>query len=512
MTSPTGTDRPWPALWALVIGFFMIMVDTTIVSVATPTIMTKLDANVSSVVWVTSSYLLAYAVPLLITGRLGDRVGPKWVYLVGLATFTLSSLWCGLSGTIEMLIVARVFQGLGAAMMVPQTMAVITRTFPPERRGKAMSLWGAVAGVATMVGPILGGVLIDAIGWEWIFFINVPVGVVGFVVALRLVPRLTTHSHRFDLVGVVLSALGMFGIVFGIQQGSSYDWDYRTWLLIGGGIVVMAIFVGWQRWGSREPLVPLGLFRDRNFSLSNIAITAVGFLMISFALPAMLYAQAVLGLDPTHAALLTIPMSVIGIILAPIVGRLVDTKHPRYLAGFGLLCASGGVFGLSRVMGADTPIWQLLLPIGLLGLGVAFTFSPLGASANRNLPMSQAGAGSGVFNTSRQVGAVLGSAAIAALMSSRIAADLPAMSGGSAQASEASVESLPSPLLAGFADAMGESLLLPAAVVLIGFGAAAFLVLPKHLAAEGASSDRTASSDGVATFDDHESTSAPVGH
>ncbi len=492
MTDHPATERPWPALWALVIGFFMIMVDTTIVSVATPTIMSKLHADVTDVVWVTSSYLLAYAVPLLITGRLGDRVGPKWVYLTGLATFTLSSLWCGLSGNIDMLITARVFQGLGAAMMVPQTMAVITRTFPPERRGKAMSLWGAVAGVATMVGPILGGVLIDAIGWEWIFFVNLPVGLIGFVVALRYVPRLATHSHRFDLVGVMLSALGMFGIVFGIQEGSNYNWDYRSWLLVGGGLVVMVAFVGWQRWGSSEPLVPLGLFSDRNFSLSNVAITAVGFLMIAFSLPAMLYAQAVLGLNPTHAALLTIPMSVIGIVLAPIVGRLVDTKHPRYLAGFGTLAAAVAVFWLSRIIGPDTPIWQLLLPIGLLGFGVAFMFSPLGVSANRNLPMSQAGAGSGVFNSARQVGAVLGSAAIGALMSSRLAADLPAVSGGSAQSAETGVRSLPPQLLGGFSDAMAESLLLPAAVILAGFVAAVFLVLPRHLAATQQGADVSA--------------------
>lgn len=483
MTPQPSQRSAWPALWALVIGFFMIMVDTTIVAVATPTIMRDLDAGVTNVVWVTSSYLLAYAVPLLITGRLGDRIGPKWVYLIGLATFTLSSLWCGLAGNIEMLITARVFQGLGAAMMVPQTMAVITRTFPPERRGKAMSLWGAVAGVATMVGPILGGVLIDAIGWEWIFFVNVPVGVIGFVIALRFVPQLEIHSHRFDLIGVVLSAAGMFGIVFGIQEGSNYDWDYRSWLLIGGGIAAMAVFLGWQRWGSKEPLIPLRLFRDRNFSLSNVAITATGFLMISFALPMMLYAQTVLGLDPTHAAMLTIPQSVFGIILAPIVGNLVDTKHPRYLAGFGLLTASASVFWLSRAIGPDTPIWQLLLPIGLLGIGVAFIFSPLGVSANRNLPMSQAGAGSGVFNTSRQVGAVLGSAAIGSLMSSRLAADLPAMPGGSGQPTEAGAGKLPASLLGGFSDAMAESLLLPGAVILAGFGAAAFLVLPKHLAA-----------------------------
>src|SRR4051795_2044264 len=211
--------RPWPALFALCLGFFMILVDTTIVTVATPAIISDLHADVNSVVWVTSAYLLAYAVPVLITGRLGDRYGPKNLYLVGLTVFTAASLWCGLTNSIEMLIAARVLQGLGAGILTPQTMAVITRIFPAEKRGQAMALWGATAGVATLVGPILGGILVDALGWEWIFFINVPVGVLGFVLAVRLVPSLETRMHKFDWLGVALSGVGMFLLVFGIQQG-----------------------------------------------------------------------------------------------------------------------------------------------------------------------------------------------------------------------------------------------------------------------------------------------------
>ena len=225
---PGHTQRnPWPALWALVIGFFMILVDTTIVSVANPAIKAALDPstnNLDNVVWVTSAYLLAYAVPLLITGRLGDRFGPKRVYLVGLAIFTLASLACGLSGTLEMLIVFRAAQGLGASLMTPQTMAVITRTFPPTQRGAAMGLWGATSGVAMLVGPLAGGLLVDAFGWEWIFFINLPVGVIGFVLAWMLVPDLETHEHRFDILGVFLSAIALFLIVFGLQEGEHYDW------------------------------------------------------------------------------------------------------------------------------------------------------------------------------------------------------------------------------------------------------------------------------------------------
>src|SRR6476469_9398350 len=228
MVDNTGDRSPWPALWALCVGFFMILVDTTIVSVATPTILADLHTDVDAVVWVTSAYLLAYAVPLLITGRLGDRFGPRRLYLLGLVVFTLASLWCGLAQNVETLIAARVVQGLGAAVMTPQTMAVITRIFPPDRRGSAMAIWGATAGMATLVGPILGGVLVDGLGWEWIFFINVPVGLVGFALAWRLVPTLTTHPHKFDIPGVLLSALGLFLVVFGIQEGETYDWGTIT--------------------------------------------------------------------------------------------------------------------------------------------------------------------------------------------------------------------------------------------------------------------------------------------
>ena len=261
----TGTNRthvqrsPWPALWALVIGFFMILVDTTIVSVANPAIKAALDpdtANLDNVVWVTSAYLLAYAVPLLITGRLGDRFGPKKIYLIGLAIFTLASLGCGLSSTLEMLIVFRAVQGLGASLMTPQTMAVITRTFPSTQRGAAMGLWGATSGVAMLVGPLAGGLLVDGLGWEWIFFVNLPVGVIGFVLAWMLVPHLETHPHRFDIVGVFLSAVGLFLVVFGLQEGEHYDWAPWVWAMIVGGVLVMALFLWQQSRTKSEPLCP----------------------------------------------------------------------------------------------------------------------------------------------------------------------------------------------------------------------------------------------------------------
>lgn len=477
--------RPWPALWALLVGFFMILLDSTIVSVATPALMTALDADVAAVIWVTSGYLLAYAVPLLITGRLGDRFGQRGLYIGGLAVFALASAWCGLADSIAVLVAARVVQGLGAALMAPQTMSIITRIFPPERRGAAMGLWGATAGVATLVGPILGGVLVDSVGWEWIFFINVPVGIAGIVLALRFVPALERHPHRFDLLGVVLSAIGMFCVVFGIQEGERYDWGvidggpFTVWSVIAVGLIFLAGFVLWQAFNTGEPLLPLALFADRNFALANVAIAAVGFAVTAMALPLMLYTQNVRGLSPTASALLLVPMAVITAALSPVVGRATDRIDPKWLAALGLLCFAAALGWLGAILGPDVAIWQLEPPIALLGVANALVWSPLSISATRNLPGRLAGAGSGVYNTLRQTGAVLGAAAIAALMQSRLVAELGA--GAAAQTG-----AVPAASASGYGAAMGQSLALPALVLLLGLAAVLGFARPERLIAVAA--------------------------
>jgi EmrB/QacA subfamily drug resistance transporter len=476
----TASYNPWAALLALCLGFFMILVDTTIVSVATPSIISDLRAEVNSVVWVTSAYLLAYAVPVLITGRLGDRYGQKRLYLLGLVVFTLSSLWCGLTGSVEWLIVARVFQGLGGALMTPQTMATITRIFPAESRGKAMAMWGATAGVAMLVGPILGGVLVDSLGWEWIFFINVPVGVVGFVMAWRLVPRLETHPHRFDWLGVALSGAGMFLLVFGIQEGHQYDWGtivgpVSVWSLIIAGLVVFGLFVVGQLRNRQEPLVPMALFRDRNFSLANVAISSMGFGTTAMAFPLMLYAQLVRDMSPTASALLLSPMAVMAMVLAPIVGRWTDRVHPRYLTGAGFALLVGSLFWLVGAMEPGSPLWQLLLPLTFFGVGNALVWAPNSATATRNLAMHQAGAGAGVYNATRQVGAVLGSAVIAVLMDSRLAAQgLEFRPRGEAGGQ------LPDQVLGAFSDAMAQAMLAVPVALLVGLVAALCFERPRH--------------------------------
>ncbi|MQY28638.1 DHA2 family efflux MFS transporter permease subunit [Nocardia aurantia] len=460
----TTQRNPWLALGALVVGFFMILLDMTIVAVANPAIMTDLHTDINKVIWVTSAYLLAYAVPLLITGRLGDRVGPKNIYLIGLVVFTLSSLWCGLSGSIEMLIAARAVQGLGAALMTPQTMAVITRTFPPHQRGAAMGAWGGVAGLATLVGPILGGVLVDGLGWNWIFYINVPIGVIAFALAWVLVPKLETHRHKFDLTGVALSAVGMLLLVFGIQEGNDRHWDATIWGLIIAGVLVLGVFLYTQARNTGEPLVPLSLFRERNFALANLGIAAMGATMTTLMVPAYFWLEAVRGYTPSQSGLVFAPMAVATGIFGPIVGKISDRMNPKVLPTLGFAVFSAVVFTYAAMMTPHSPIAVFMIIGVASGFANACIWAPLASTATRNLPIQQAGAAAGVYNTTRQIGSVLGSAAISALVSSRVSAQ--GLVTG--KMSEGAGSHIPAALAGKFSTALSQSMLLPGFILLIG--------------------------------------------
>ena len=499
-------EKPWVAMWSLVIGFFMILLDTTIVTVALPHMQHELNASLSAVIWVTSAYLLAYAVPLLITGRLGDRFGQKQMYLLGMVVFTLSSLWCGLSPNVEMLIVARVVQGIGASLMTPQTMSIITLMFPPHKRGVAMSVWGAAAGIASLVGPIAGGLLVDGPGWTWIFFINIPIGVIGTYLAVRNIPHFPSKQHNFDWLGVVLSAIGLFLMVFGIQEGSTYDWGIITeslwgtgipvsvWGMIIAGIIVFTLFIVWQAVNRKEPLVPLGLFKDRNFSVSNIAIAAMGAHTLTLAFPTTIYFQQVRGMSPTQAALMTAPLALFSGALSPLVGKRLGTSNPKWYAvsGFALLVV--GFIVLRALMTADQSLALLLVPFAILGIGNSMIWGPLAVTATRNLPPRLAGAGSGVYNETRQVAGVLGSAGIATLMGGLIADQIAqtmqrmrpsgtGAGGGAMSAPAVSGEGMsggqvPDFLREPIATAMNDSLMLALALAAVGMVACLFFAKP----------------------------------
>lgn len=444
--------NPWGAMWAMLIGFAIVLLDVTIVPVANPTIMVEFGlTDYDTLMWVTSAYLLAGAVPLLFAGRLGDRFGPKRIYLIGLAVFTAASLWCGLAASIDMLITARVGQGIGSALLLPQTMVMITRIFPPDRRGVAMSFWGATAAVATFVGPLAGGILVTTLGWRWIFLVNVPLGIVGVVLALWLVPAQEMHRHRFDVGGIVLSGAGMFLVVFALQEGQANHWNAWIWAAMAVGLGCMAAFVYWQSINPGEPLIPLQVFADRNFSVCSIGIAAMGLVSAAMLAPVVFYAQTVCNLSPLQSALVTTPNPVVSGLVAPLVGRIVDTRHPRPIVGFGFLGVAISLIWISLAMRWNTSVWWLLAPMALYGLATSFVWEPTAAIATRRLPVRLAGAAAGVYSATRHLGATLGSAGAAALIGAR-------------------VPHTP------FSGALAEVMLLPVVVAALGCAAAWYLI------------------------------------
>ncbi|PRQ10768.1 MFS transporter [Corynebacterium sp. 13CS0277] len=424
----------------------MILLDQTIVAVATPDFQQELGADLNAVVWVTSIYLLTFAVPLLVTGRLGDRYGQRRVYMAGMALFTASSLACGLAPNIETLILARAVQGFGASLLTPQTMAVINRLFPRDKRGAAMGIWGAVAGLATLTGPLLGGFIVSAVGWQWIFFINVPIGVLSLVLVSLWVPKMQTMARSLDAASVVVSIAGVFAIVFSVQEGPNLGWPWWLFVILGLGVALIVWFLKLQASAQRrgaEALVPLAIFANHNFSMGVFSISMMGFASAGTMLPMMLYLQDSAGLSASRAGLMLAPMAVISGGLAPFVGRMSDTSHPRTLSmiGFGTMTLS--MVALVVTMREGVPVVWVLVPIVLMGFGNAFVWSPNSATSMRDVPMSMVGAASGVYNTSRQVGSVVGAAVIGA-----------AMQVGVAHTS--------------YGNAMGLSMILPAIALLAG--------------------------------------------
>ncbi|UZN04357.1 MDR family MFS transporter [Cellulomonas sp. S1-8] len=463
-TTAPGVDlqgrSPWSILPPLCLGFFMIMVDTTIVNIAVPTLQAEFDASLVTVGWVNSAYLLTFAVLLLVTGRLGDRYGPRPVFVAGLVVFTLASLACGLAGSVGVLIAARAVQGIGGALMTPQTMAMITRVFPAHKRGAAMGIWGAVAGVATITGPVLGGLLVETAGWEWIFFVNIPVGFVALWLARTRLPALPTHERSFDVLGVVLSVVGLGLLVFGLQEGAAYSWGtivgpITVPLVIGAGAVVSGAFLLWQHHQGDDALLPLRLFLHRNFALANVAGAAVTFAMTGIFFPFTLYLQQVLGLSPLHAALVGLPGSLISGVVAPFAGRLSDKVAPKWVvaSGFAVLAVSIGI--LATQVQPDVDIWRLVVPMLGFGVGTGLVFSPLANVATSGLDHRTAGAGAGAFNTNRQVGGVIGSAVVVAALTSRLAVTMPAAAQDVAATLPADVRE---PFVEGFRQAAAEGL------------------------------------------------------
>ena len=409
----------WRALAALCLGFFMVLMDQTIVAVATPDIMANFDTEFDQVVWVTSIYLLCMVVPLLFTGRLGDRFGQGRMFQLGITVFVLAALAASLAPNLTVLLIARAVQGLGAAILTPQTMAVINRVFPQDARGPALGVWGAVGSVASLVGPVLGGFIISSFGWRGIFVMHLPLGIAALILSAMWVPKLPTYARSIDKLSVAVTLLGMTATIISIQQGPGLSWPWWTIVLLIAGLALIGWFIRLQSTATArgtEPLVPLVLFKNRNYSLGAFSISTMGFAVASQMLPIMMWLQTGRGLTSAEAGLMMVPMAVVAGLGSPLVGPLADRVKPRILsvAGFGATALS--LIWIAGIMYTDAQLYWMVGALAFLGIGNALVWAPNSVTTMRTVDIKHMGAASGVYNTTRQVGAVVGAAAVGAAM------------------------------------------------------------------------------------------------
>jgi EmrB/QacA subfamily drug resistance transporter len=427
----TFRGNPWAVLLVVSLGFFMTLLDLTIVNIAIPDMITNLHASLDDVLWVINAYALVLAVLVITAGRLGDLFGPRILFASGIALFTVASAACGLAPSPGWLIGFRAVQGLGAAMLMPQTLTIITNTFPPERRGAAFGVWGAVAGVATVAGPTLGGLLVTAFDWRWIFFVNLPFGVAALVLTFVIIPDLRLgRRHRIDIPGVLLASLALLAICYGLVEGQKYNWGTITSfisipLVLGVGVVLLIAFLVLQRLTQdKEPLVPFGLFRDRNYTVVNWVSGVLSVGMMGIFLPFTIYLQSVLGFSALKAGLTMAPASLLSMFVAPVAGRMTDRIGGKYILMTGLTLFGAGM-GWTVLIAKPSSAWYDFLPALIVaGFGMGCTFAPMVTTAMRNIDPRMAGAASGVLNTVRQVGLVIGTAAVGALLQNRLVSSL----------------------------------------------------------------------------------------
>jgi EmrB/QacA subfamily drug resistance transporter len=414
-------NRKWWTLGAVAFGLFMIMLDNTVVNVALPTMQKDLHVSTARLEWVVVAYALTFAALLITGGKLGDMYGRRRLFVIGLVIFTASSLACGLATSAGFLIGARAVQGVGAALMNPATLSIITATFPPKERGQAIGIWAGVSALALAIGPLVGGVIVENINWNWIFFINVPVGVLGIVASQVFIreSRDTSHEQSLDLPGLTTSALGLFALSYALIEGNDKGWTSPEIIgFFAAALLLLIAFVLLELY-QRLPMLDLSLFKIGSFSGANTVAMLVSMGMFGVFFFVSLYIQNILGYSATEAGAMFLPMTVLIIVIAPIAGRLSDRVGARWLMGGGMATVGVSLLLYQRAtVGSD---FMTLLPAMVLGgVGMAMTMSPMTAAAMGSVPVDKAGVGSGVLNSFRQVGGSLGIGLMGAILAAYI--------------------------------------------------------------------------------------------
>jgi EmrB/QacA subfamily drug resistance transporter len=414
MTTQTST-RSWLTLAVTGIALLMTALDNLVVGVALPSIRADLGGSIEALQWTVNAYTLAFAVLLITGAALGDRFGRKRMFVIGVGVFTVASGLAALSPSIETLVAARAVQGLGAAMVTPLTLTLISEAFPPERRGVALGIWGGISGLGVALGPFVGGAVVEGIAWHWIFWLNVPIGLVLIPLARRALTESRGPDRELDLRGLVLAAAGLLGLTFGIVRADTLGWTSATVIAsITAGVAVLALFVGWELRAPR-PMLPMRFFRSRAFTATNGLSFAMFFGTFGSIFLLSQFFQTAQGLGPFEAGLRTLPWTAMPMVVAPIAGALGAKVGTRPLMATGLALQAIALAWIAAVSAPDTPYAELVAPFVLAGTGMALVFPTAAQTVLSSVRAKEAGKASGATNAIREIGGVMGVAVLASV-------------------------------------------------------------------------------------------------
>ena len=428
----TEDNRKWWTLGAMCFALFMIMLDNTVVNVALPSIQKDLGASISGLEWTINGYTLSFAVLLATGGRLGDIFGRRRMFLAGVTIFAAASATAGLAPDETSLVISRVVQGVGAALMMPGTLSIITDVFPPEERGKAMGTWAGVSALALAIGPVLGGFLTESVTWRAIFYINIPVAIGAVLATLFAVreSRDTSVGRDVDYPGVAIITAGLTALVLALVEGNAWGWGSTEIIgLLAVAVIALPVFVAVEN-RVKVPIVQFDLLGDRNFLGAVVVALVVSFAMLGVFFFLALYMQDILGYSPLEAGVRFLPMTLAIVAVAPIAGRLADRYGPRWLIGGGLTLVAASLFTFSGIA-VDSSYLDLLPGFMLLGIGIAMTMSPMTSAAMNAVPVQKAGVASGVLSMFRMVGGSLGVAVTGAIFQALVTSQLGTLLTGS---------------------------------------------------------------------------------
>lgn len=418
--------HPWLTLVTVAFGVAMVALDGTIVAIANPAIQKDLGASLADVQWITNGYLLALAVSLITAGKLGDRFGHRQTFMVGVVGFAAASGAIGFAGSVSLVITFRVLQGICGALLMPAALGLLRASFPAEKLNAAIGIWGAVIGASTAAGPIVGGLLVEHVGWESVFFINIPVGALALLMGLAILLRNRAENapKGFDIPGIVLLSVAMFCLVWAIIKAPEWHWgDAKT---LGFLAVAVLAFAGFGFWEARakEPLLPLSMFRSVPLTAGTVLMVLMAFGFMGGIFFVTFYLQNVNGLSPVDSGLRLLPLTAMMIVASPLAGALITKLGPRIPLVGAMLVAAVAMFGLSTLDTESGPVltsvWFALLGLGLAPVMVGATEVIVG-----NAPLEHAGVAGGLQQAAMQVGGSLGTAVLGAVMASKVGSELP---------------------------------------------------------------------------------------